>query len=111
VTRDAGGDLEVYAPHGSPQVTSGRRKALAAELDAAVLTLEPGQVTEPITVVGPRGQNLVIVQLVERQASRYTTYDAAKQEMLQRLQSEILDKAKRKWLEELKARTHLDVRL
>jgi peptidyl-prolyl cis-trans isomerase SurA len=111
VTRDSGGDLEVYAPQGAPQVQSGRRKALAPDLDAAVQLLEPGQLTDPIKVVGPRGQNLVIVQLLERQASRYTTYEAAKQEMLQRLQSEILDKAKRKWLEELKARTHLDVRL
>ena len=31
--------------------------------------------------------------------------------MFQRLQSENLEKAKRKWLEELKSRTHLDVRL
>ena len=45
------------------------------------------------------------------QPSRYTTYEEAKGEMLQRLQGEILEKAKRKWLEELKGRTHLDVRL
>ena len=104
------------APHhsqaqGSPQVQSGRRKALTPELDAAVLALEPAQVTEPIKILGPRGPNLVIVQLAERQASRYTTYEAARQEMLQRLQTEILEKAKRKWLDELKSRTHLDVRL
>jgi peptidyl-prolyl cis-trans isomerase SurA len=109
--RDAGGDLEIFAPQGSPQVQAGRKKAMAPEIDAAVFALEPGQVTDPIRVASPQGENLVIVQLVERQESRYTTYDAAKQEMLQRLQSEILEKAKRKWLEELKARTHLDVRL
>ena len=54
---------------------------------------------------------IMIVQLIERQASRYTTCEAAKPEMLQRLQTEILDRAKRKWLDELKSRTHLDVRL
>jgi peptidyl-prolyl cis-trans isomerase SurA len=106
-TRQLGGDLDVYAPQGAPQVQNGRRKALAPELDAAVQTLEPGQITEPIKVADA----IAIVQLVERQASHYTTYDAAKQEMLQRLQTEILEKAKRKWLEELKSRTHLDVRL
>jgi peptidyl-prolyl cis-trans isomerase SurA len=106
-TRQLGGDLDVYAPQGAPQVQAGRRKALAPELDAAVQALEPGQITEPIKVADA----IVIVQLVERQASHYTTYDAAKQEMLQRLQTEILEKAKRKWLEELKSRTHLDVRL
>ena len=111
-TRDSGGDLEIFAPQGAPQVTSGRRKALTPELDAAVMAIEAGQVTEPIWIIGARGErNLVIVQLVERQASRYTTYEAGKQEMLQRLQTEILEKAKRKWLEELKGRTHLDVRL
>jgi peptidyl-prolyl cis-trans isomerase SurA len=111
-TRDSGGDLDIFAPQGSPQVQSGRRKALTPELDAAVMALEPGQVTDPIRIIGARGDaNLVIVQLVERQASRYTTYAAARDEMLQRLQTEILDKAKRKWLDELKSRTHLDVRL
>lgn len=110
-SRDNGGDLGVYAPQGSPQQQSGRRQALTQELDGAVLALEPAQITDPIKVKGPRGENLVIVQLMERQASRYTTYEAAKNEMVQRLQTEILEKAKRKWLEELKARTHLDVRL
>jgi peptidyl-prolyl cis-trans isomerase SurA len=110
-TRDSGGDLEIFAPQGSPQVQSGRRKAMAPDLDAAVMAMEPGQVSDPTRVIGPRGDNLVIVQLLERQGSRYTGYEAAKPEMIQRLQSEILDKAKRKWLEELKSRTHLDVRL
>jgi hypothetical protein len=31
--------------------------------------------------------------------------------MMQILQTEILGKAKRKWLDEMKKRTHLDVRL
>jgi parvulin-like peptidyl-prolyl isomerase len=84
---------------------------MAPELDAAVNAMEAGQVSDPIRIVGPRGDNLVVLQLVERQASRYTGYEASKQEMLQRLQSEILDKAKHKWLEELKSHTHLDVRL
>jgi peptidyl-prolyl cis-trans isomerase SurA len=111
MTRASGGDLEVFAPQGSPQVQAGRKKAMAADLDAAVLALEPGQVTDPIKVVDKDGYGIVIVQLVERQPSHYTGYEPAKQEMLQRLQTEILEKAKRKWLDELKARTHLDVRL
>jgi peptidyl-prolyl cis-trans isomerase SurA len=106
-TRDLGGDLGIRAIAGTPAATAGKRPTLATELEAAVLPLEQGQITDPIRVADA----LVIVQLVERQASRYTTYDAAKNEMLQRLQTEILDKAKRKWLDELKGRTHLDVRL
>lgn len=106
-TRQLGGDLDVYAPQGAPQVQSGRRKALAPVLDAAVQNLEPGQITEPIQVADA----LVIVQLVERQPSHYTTYEAAKQEMFMRLRAEKLEKAKRRWLEELKSHTHIDVRL
>lgn len=106
-TRDSGGDLGVRAPQGSPQAAANRRPTLAAELDTAVAGLDPGQVTDPIKIADA----YVIVQLVERQASRYHSYEEAKPEMLQRLQTEILDKAKRKWLDELKSRTHLDVRL
>jgi peptidyl-prolyl cis-trans isomerase SurA len=106
-TRDVGGDLGVRAPQGSPQVQQGKRPTLAPELDSAVQQLDPGQVTDPIKIAG----DLVILKLVDRQASRYTTYEAAKQEMLARLQTEILEKAKRKWLDELKSHTHLDVRL
>lgn len=106
-TRDEGGDLGVRAPQGSPQVLAGKAKPLGPELDTAVLQLEPGQVTDPIRVPGA----IVIVWLAERQASRYASYDQAKPEMLQRLQTEILEKAKRKWLDELKGRTHVDVRL
>jgi peptidyl-prolyl cis-trans isomerase SurA len=106
-TREAGGDLGIRAPLGSPQVQAKRREPLAPELDAAAATLDPGQVTDPIKVADA----LVILQLTDRQASRYTNYEAAKNEMLQRIQTEILDKAKRKWLDELKAHTHLDVRL
>jgi peptidyl-prolyl cis-trans isomerase SurA len=106
-TREGGGDLGVRAPVGSPQAVAQKRAALAPELDAAVDKLEPGQVTDPIRIADA----IVILQLIERQASRYHAYDDAKPEMLNRLQTEILDKAKRKWLDELKSRTHLDVRL
>jgi peptidyl-prolyl cis-trans isomerase SurA len=106
-TRDAGGDLGVKAPQGSPQVLAKKREPLRPELDVVVAGLEPGQVSDPVKVEDA----LVIVQLIDRQASHYSGYDASKNEMLQRLQTEILDKAKRKWLDELKAHTHLDVRL
>jgi len=106
-TRDAGGDLGIRAPAGSPQAQQGQRPALAPDFENAVMTLEPGQVTDVIE----QERGLVIMKLVSRQPSRYTTYEAAKGEMVQRLQTEILEKAKRKWLDELKKRTHLDVRL
>ncbi|MDI1477853.1 SurA N-terminal domain-containing protein [Polyangium sp. y55x31] len=106
-TRDTGGDLGIRAPAGSPQAQQGQRPALAPVFENAVLPLEPGQVSDVVEME----KGLVIMKLVSRQPSRYTTYEAAKGEMVQRLQTEILEKAKRKWLDELKKRTHLDVRL
>lgn len=106
-TRDLGGDLGIRAPQGSQAATSGKKQVLAPELETAVLALEPGQVADPVEVGGA----LAILRLESRQPSRYTTYEAAKAEMVQRLQTEILERAKRKWLEELKSHTHLDVRL
>ena len=106
-TRDLGGDLGVRAPQGTPAAKEGKRPTLAPDLETAVMGLEPGQVTEPIRVADA----IVVLQLNERQASRYHSFEEAKTEMLNRLQTEILEKAKRKWLDELKGRSHLDVRL
>ena len=106
-TRDSGGDLGIRAPQANKAAAAAKRAVLAPELESVAMTLEPGEVSEPVEA----GDALVILKLGTRQASRYTTYEAAKQEMLQRLQTEILEKAKRKWIEEIKSKTHLDVRL
>ena len=71
------------------------------------MQLEPGGVAAPMRA----GDAIVVMKLLSRQPARYTTLEAARPEMMQRLQVDILEKAKRKWLEELKRRTHLDVRL
>ncbi len=106
-TRDKGGDIGIRAPQGSPQALSGKMGVLSPELEAAVMPLEPGEVTGPIEV----GQVVVVMKLMSRQPSRYTGLKEARPEMIQRLQAEIMDKAKKKWLEELRRRTHVDVRL
>ncbi len=106
-TRDNGGDIGVRAPQGSPQALSGKGAVLAPELEAEVLPLEPGEVTNPVQV----GQVFVVMKLLSRQPSRYASFKEARPEMIQRLQAEIMDKAKKKWLEELRKRTHVDVRL
>jgi len=106
-TRDFGGDLGVRAPQGTQAAQTGKKAVMSPELEQVVMGLEPGEVSDPLEV----GDAIVVIKLLSRQVSRYTTLDAAKNEMLQRLQVEILDKAKRKWLDELKRRTHLDVRL
>lgn len=104
-TRETGGDLGIRSTQ-AMLAQGGRRAVMAPELEAVLMGMEPGQVSAPQRA----GDAIVVMKLLSRQPSRYTTLDAAKNEMLQRLQAEILEKAKRKWLEELKQRTHLDVR-
>ncbi len=106
-TRDGGGDLGIKAPNGTQAALTGRRPVMSAELEEVVMGLDEGQVSDPKLV----GDGIVVVKLVDRQPSRYTTLEAARPEMMQRLQAEILEKAKKKWLEELKRKTHLEIRL
>ena len=106
-TREVGGDVGIRAPQGSPQAMAGKIGVLSPELEAVMLALEPGEISAPLQV----GQVIVVMKLLSRQPSRYTSLKEAKNEMIQRLQAEIMDKAKKKWLEELRRRTHVDVRL
>ncbi len=106
-TRQAGGDLGIRAPSVSAQARSGQRPVLAPEFENVVLSLEPGEITEPVEV----DKGIVIIKLIARQPSHYKNFEESRGEMVGLLQTEILEKAKRKWLEELKKRTHLDVRL
>ena len=106
-TRPTGGDLGIRAPVDSQAAQTGRRKTLSPDLEAAVMGLEVGEVTKPLTA----GPDFVIIKLLSRQPSRYTTLEKARPEMLQRLQNEMFQKAKKKWVEELKRKTYIDVSL
>ena len=110
-TRDQGGDLGIRAPQGSREAVAGRKEILGPELENAVMQLEPNQVTAPIELEKDGVKNIFILKLLSRQQARYPTYEASKNDMLQLVQAELLGRAKKKWLEELKARTHLEVRL
>lgn len=106
-TREQGGDLGIRAPQKSPAAQQGKRPYLAKELEAVVMPLEVGEVSEPVRV----GDAIAVLKLVARQPSRFESYEAAKPELTQRVQNEILAREKSAWLEDLKRRTHVDVRL
>ncbi|AUX40038.1 peptidyl-prolyl cis-trans isomerase [Sorangium cellulosum] len=106
-TRDAGGDLGIRAPQGTQSALTGKYDVMSPELEAALMAIEPGDVVGPTRA----GDAFVVMKLLSRQPSRFTTLEAARPEILQRLQAEILQKAKQKWLEELKRGTHVEVRL
>lgn len=106
-TRDKGGDLGIRAPQGSPNALSGKRPVMAPDLEAALMNMEAGQVSSPMQV----SDAIVVMKLIDRQASRFTSFEEARPEMMQRLQNEVMEKAKRRWLEDMRRRTHLDIRL
>jgi len=105
-TRAEGGDLGIRAPASSPAATSGQYRTIAEPLEKVALGLGLGEVSEPF-----RYQDAIIVmRLTNRRPSRYTSFEAAQNEMAQRVQNEKLEKAKQKWLKDLRRRTHVDVR-
>jgi peptidyl-prolyl cis-trans isomerase SurA len=106
-TRDRAGDLGFRAPQRSPAAISGRRPVLARELEEAIAPLEPLEVTDPVRY----GDAIVVVKLLSRQPSRYQDLESARPEMMQRLQNELLLREKEAWIEDLKRRTYVDVRL
>lgn len=102
-----GGDMGIYAPVKTQAAQLGKRPALSEEVEAKVLPLEPGEFTAPFRL----GDALLIMGLKSRQPSKYTSFEAAKEEMVQRVQNEILAREKDTWMEDLKKRTHIEIRL
>lgn len=105
-TREAGGNLGIRAPEASPAAQAGKRPTLAPKLEQVVMELAEGEVSDPV----PYRDALVIFKLVSRQPSRYTSLDAVRSEMIQRVKAEQLEKAKEKWLKDLRRRNHVDIR-
>lgn len=95
-TRDQGGLLAPMEPGELPP-----------EVDAAVLALEPGEVSDPVRV----GDAWIVLTLVERSASALPPYDKAKAQLQARVYGEKMESARRQWLDGLRRRTHVDIRL
>lgn len=105
-TRFKGGDLGIRAPQQSPAAMAGKAPVLAPRLDQIAQDLDVGQVSEPIRYKDA----WVVLKVVSRQPSRYTTLDAARREMIQRVKADQLESAKAKWLKDLRNRTHWEIR-
>ena len=106
-TRDKGGDLGIRAPIHTPAAQGGKRPVLAQELEDVMMRLEPGEISDPLEI----GDAIGVLQLVSRQKSVYTSFEDARDEMVQRLENTLLQKEKEQWIEELKHRTHVEKRM
>lgn len=73
----------------------------------ATLSLDVGQVSAPLVL----GGELVIVQVVEREESSLPPYEQARPALHERVYMEKMNAARQHWIEGLKRRTHVEVRL
>ena len=103
-----GGDLGIRVPSQSPRAQEGQYKLLSIELEEVALELEQGEVADPFVF---KDEAIVILTVTRRQPTRYISLDAVRLEMAERVRAEKLQKVKEKWLEDLRRRTHVDVRM
>lgn len=95
-TRETGGLLAPMRPGELPP-----------EIDTALLAMEPGDVSAPLRL----GDAWMVLKLVERAPSQLPEYEKAKPQLQTRVYSEKMDAAQRQWLDGLRKRTHVDIRL
>lgn len=96
VTRDQGGLLASMQPGELPQ-----------DVDMALLAIEPGEVAGPIRL----GDAWLVLKLVERAESELPEFEKAKPQLQSRVYAEKMETARRQWLDSLRKRTHVDIRL
>lgn len=106
-TKEQGGDLGLRAPQKTVAAQTGKRPFLSEAFEQVVFPLEPGDVSDPIDA----GDGIVIIKLLSRQKSRFTSFEDARDEMVQRVQNELLQKEKDDMITEFKKRTHIERRL
>jgi peptidyl-prolyl cis-trans isomerase SurA len=95
-TRLRGGDLGRHKPG-----------ELAQPIEDEAHKLEVGGVSAPFTFKN----DIVIVKVVGRDPSELPAMDDARDELMQRAYGEQMDRARRQWIDELRHRTYVDVRL
>lgn len=95
-TREQGGLLAPMRPGDLPP-----------EVDAVLLAMEPGDVSQPVRL----GDAWLVLQLVERAPSQLPEYEKARPQLQTRVYAEKMDTARRQWLDSLRKRTHVDIRL
>lgn len=79
---------------------------LPPAVDAAVQKLEVGDVSGPIRY----GSSFVILKLIERDESQLPEFEEALPELQARVYTEKVDAVRRNWLDNLRQRTHVDIR-
>lgn len=80
---------------------------LPPEVGRVALGLAVGEVSAPIRV----GDNLVIIKVIEREPSDLPSFDEARTELSERVYMQKMNAARRRWLDGLRKRAHVEIRL
>lgn len=107
-----GEDLRSLIEEYSTSTNSGLRPEVPPaqepkEIQRATMALDVGETSDPILI---QGQWLVI-QVIERAPSQLPSYQEAREEIHERVYMEKITTARKHWLEGLRRRTHVEVRL
>ena len=95
-TRELGGDLGPQKPGN-----------LDDPIEHIAFLLDVGQVSQPFVYADA----IVILRIVSRDPSRFGSYEEIRDQLAQRVYSDQLEKARRKWLDGMKRGIHIDTRL
>jgi peptidyl-prolyl cis-trans isomerase SurA len=77
------------------------------EIQRASLSLKVGETSRPIHL----GDELVIVHILERDPSSLPSYEEAMMPLQERVYMEKMTEARRRWLDGLRRRTHVEIRM
>ena len=80
---------------------------LPPAIDAALMNLEPGQVSSSVRV----GDSFFVVKLIARDETELPDFEEAKNELGERVYLEKMGKARRSWVESLRRQTHVEIRM
>ena len=103
-----------YTDDGSTRASCGSHgpqafATLLPPIQTVVRELKPGSISDPIPVqIGPEQ---VIVVLMPMGTAQAPAYEAVKNDMMQKAMLEGLERARKQWLQELRQKVYIDVRL
>jgi len=106
--------VALYSDDQSTKTTCGSRgplplAGLLPAVQAAIQTLKPGELTDPISVGGAFDQAILVVQLVT--PPRVPKFEDVKDAMMERALTDAMEQQRKNWLEELRRSTYVESRL
>jgi len=107
--------VDQYSDDQSTKATCGSHgaqatSALLPPIQDAVRSMKPGEISDPIPIQLPQGDQAIAILMPLGQA-RVPPFEDVKSQMMQRAMIEGLDRERKQWLQELRRNVYINVRL